>query len=267
MAWCVSLAGRLSSTVNLFWDGIPSVCLKGDRIRAQTRRLEATLRNSMNNKHTERRKAFTSIGATIGTGLMLTGVNATSLPAKQRWLLGSLGMVINVIVILLSGPIKVDFLSPRRIYRHIYVIALWWLRGPRCAFSIPSITQKSTEEGSDWTATLTLTVQNRDEYPIDVNPHSALVYIEQTVGRQKMRSFLEGRTSGVEISPKSRRTFEVIATSFVHGDHRCWYNPKRSRWGIRGITVTLNGGYTRELHTGLHFETPGLSLANSKAVI
>lgn len=142
-----------------------------------------------------------------------------------------------------------------KIYR-IKRWVFWALHRPRYKIGRPTISQQPIEQGSEFTATFRFFIENRDKFQLGVNVDSVIVNVGQIIQRDRKRVEMTNKNGigRINLEPGEKRTFDVTATQICIGESNIWYNSQDSRWGIKGIWVTLAGGYYKELYEGTNFE-------------
>jgi hypothetical protein len=135
---------------------------------------------------------------------------------------------------------------------------IWWFRSPKWLVSEPIIslnelTPSSTGQ-TNYTATLSLIIKNRDNYTLEGALYSLTVNIEQGLGRMKVRCILRPNPSyQIKIQPHQEETYKLLLFGACSSS-RCLDIKKPYNWGIQGITVSLNGAGYKDLHRGLYIK-------------
>ncbi len=204
-----------------------------------------------------RRKTLVPILATIGTGLVVAAV-VSLLGVDWPWLMLIVGITLIFIAVFISVPNTAHLLSPIRLYKQIRRACIWWCRGPQWSSSKPIISLDEispTNIGqTNYTATLSLIIKNRDDYTLIGALYSLTVNIEQRLGRNKVTCLLRPNPSyQIEIQPHQEETYQLVLFGAC-SSQRSLDIKKPYNWGIQGITVSVSGAGYRDLHRGLYFK-------------
>lgn len=203
------------------------------------------------------RRAIVPILATIGTGLVVIAV-VSLLGATWPWLVLILGIVCLFLAVFISAPNTAQFFSPIRIYKGIHRKCIWWCRGPKWTVTKPIISLDEISPSNvghiNYTASLSLTISNRDNYPLEGALYSLTVNIEQKLNRMKIWCTLRPNPSyQIKIPAHQEETYSLVLFGTC-GDIRRLDIEKPYNWGIQGITVSLNGVGYKDLHRGLYLK-------------
>jgi len=203
------------------------------------------------------RKSIVPILATIGTGLVVIAV-VRLLGATWPWLVLILGIICILLAVFISSPKAAEIFSPIRIYRRIHKECIWWRRGPKWTVTKPIVSLDDISPNSigriNYIARLSLTISNRDNYPLKGVFYSLAVNIEQKSGRMKIWCILHPNPSyQIEIEPHCERPYELVVFG-VCDSTRSIDVEKDYNWGIQGITVSLSGAGYKDLHRGLYIK-------------
>ena len=137
---------------------------------------------------------------------------------------------------------------------------IWLSRGPKWSISKPIISLDEITPSNinsmqtNFTTTMSLVIENRDDYTLEGAIYSLTVNIEQRLGRIKVRLCLRPNPSyQIKIQPHREKTYTLVLFGACDSA-RCLDIEKPYNWGIQGITVSLNGAGYRDLHRGLYFK-------------
>lgn len=211
-----------------------------------------------NNHERPRRKTLVPILAAIGTGLVVAAV-VSLLGVGWPWLMLIVGITLIVIAVFLSVPSTVNWLSPIHIYKQLRRTYIWLSRGPKWSISEPiisldEITPSNINLGqTNFTATLSLVIKNRDDFTLEGTLYSLTVNIEQGSGRSKVRCFLRPNPSyRIIIQPHQEEAYKLLLFGACSSSRCLDVKKPYSNWGIQGILVSLNGVGYKELRRGLY---------------
>ncbi len=204
-----------------------------------------------------RRKTLVPILATIGTGLVVAAV-VSLLGASWPWLMLIIGITLIVIAIFLSVPSTVNWVSPIRIYRQLYRAYIWWYRRPKWSYSEPFISLDEITPNSigqtNFTTTLSLVIENRDDYILEGAIYSLTVNIEQRIERNKVRLIMRPNPSyQIKIQPHKEKIYTLVLFG-VCDSARSLDIEKPYKWGLQGLMLSLNGVGYKDLHKGLYLK-------------
>lgn len=213
---------------------------------------------SAENNQMGRRKTLIPVLATIGTGLVVTAV-VKLLGAAWPWLMLILGITLIVIAVFVSVPNTVQLFSPIHVYTKLRRACIWWFRGPQWSSSKPIISLDEVTPGSigqtNYTATLSLTIKNRDDYTLEGALYSLAVNIEQGSGRRRVRCMLHPNPSyQIKIQQHDEETYPLVLFGRCYGTRKLDIEKPYNNWGIQGITVGLSGAGYKDLHRGLYIK-------------
>lgn len=213
------------------------------------------------NKQTASRKIIGPILATVGTGLVVAAV-VKILGVGWPWLMLIAGIVCIMLAIFVSVPGSANLLSPIRISKQIRGTWIWWFRRPDWSCSKPTLredganqTQSDDQLGrTKYATSLSLTINNKDDFPLKVSFYSLQVNVEQGKGRHKARcSFYPDSAGNVEIKPHNSEPFEFTMHGVCFKD-KLVDTTQAYDWGIQGLQVYLNGIGFKHLRKGLYLK-------------
>ena len=211
----------------------------------------------------------------VGTGLIIVGGILMG-PAMNRILqlepapwwavlllvIGGLAIIVGLLILII----------PPRNWRHVWFSIIhcrygikkayiWWFRGPQWSSSKPIISLDEVTPSSvgqtNYTATLSLTIKNRDDYTLEGALYSLAVNIEQGSGRRRVRCILRPNPSyQIRIEQHDEETYPLVLLGTCYSARQLDIEKPYDNWGIQGITVGLSGAGYKDLHRGLYIKPP-----------
>ncbi len=175
-------------------------------------------------------------------------------------ILSSAMLIIGLLILIAPLEKWKGLFSPINIYRRIDNARLWWVRGPKWSWSKPTIKLDGFTPNNPnlglvrYFTTLSLDIENRDDFPLNAAFYSSSVNVEQGLGRSKVRCSLSPNPSfAVEI--KEHHKEPVVLQFFgACNSARCLELKAPYDLGIQGISVSLSGVGIKELHKGIYFK-------------
>jgi hypothetical protein len=173
-------------------------------------------------------------------------------------LIGGIGFVAAMLILVPFSWWKVVWKKLIGLPNWIRRACLWRLYGPEYVISKPAISQKTANTGSEYTATVRLSIVNRDKYPLRVDFYRAEINIKQRFGRTERRCRLAAPVTGTlpqDVVPAHEsRSYQISLDGTYNG--AAYPNLKDDyQYGMQGIFVFLSEIGERELHKGIYYKS------------
>lgn len=223
------------------------------------------------NSYPPQRIAAASICGVIAAALVGPAVNDILQLGQQQWpqwtiwflVIGGIffiGALLILVPIQWWRNIKNSICGSPSWIKRTYI---WLSRGPKWLVSEPIIFCDKVNPmpigQHGYTTTLSLTIENRDDYLLEGQIYSLELNIVQQVGRTRLRCILRPDHSyQIQVQPHHKETY--VLHLYGQLSSRMPYGLKFDierpyDWGIQGIMVNLSEAGGKELHRGLYFKS------------